>query len=247
MNDEQLKEILELHEKWLRKEEDGVRANLRHANLRGANLRHSNLRGANLSGANLSGANLRVVNLSGADLRDVNLSGANLIAADLSGANLISANLSCADLTGADISYADLRDSNLGGANLRDAVLLSADLKGVKYDERTGFFALQCPESGSFTAYKKAKDYVVELLIPKTAKRSSATSRKCRANKAKVVAIYNLDRTKSNITEVRSNHDYLFIYEIGKTVSVKNFDDDRWNECSTGIHFFITFDEAKNY
>ena len=28
---------------------------------------------------------------------------------------------------------------------------------------------------------------------------------------------------------------------------VKDFDDDRWNECSTGIHFFITRDEAVMY
>jgi len=46
---------------------------------------------------------------------------------------------------------------------------------------------------------------------------------------------------------VESNHDSKFVYEVGKTVEVTNFDEDRWNECSTGIHFFITRREAELY
>ena len=60
---EALAEKLELHTKWLRDEEGGVRANLRGANLRGADLSEANLSWANLSGADLSEADLR-----GADL-----------------------------------------------------------------------------------------------------------------------------------------------------------------------------------
>lgn len=45
-----MKEILELHIKWLNSEKDGVRANLS-----GANLRYANLSGANLSDADLRG------------------------------------------------------------------------------------------------------------------------------------------------------------------------------------------------
>jgi hypothetical protein len=47
--------------------------------------------------------------------------------------------------------------------------------------------------------------------------------------------------------EIESNWDNNFIYKVGKTIEVKNFDENRWNECSAGIHFFMTFDEAKNY
>ena len=95
-----LTEILEQHALWLRTAgSEGVRANLRGANLSGADLR-----GANLSGANLSGANLRGANLSGADLRGANLSGADLRGANLSGADLSGANLRGANLSGADLS-----------------------------------------------------------------------------------------------------------------------------------------------
>ena len=53
-----LKQILELHKKWLNDEDGGKRANLRGANLCRANLRGADLRGANLRGADLSGADL---------------------------------------------------------------------------------------------------------------------------------------------------------------------------------------------
>ena len=58
-----LKQILELHKKWLNNEGGGKRADLSGADLRsaylgGADLRRADLSGADLSGANLSGANL---------------------------------------------------------------------------------------------------------------------------------------------------------------------------------------------
>lgn len=177
---------------------------------------------ADLSGANLCGANLR---------------GANLSWADLSGANLRGANLSGADLRRADLSGADLRGANLRGANLREVI----------YDENTAFFALCCPEEGSFIGFKKAGRKIIKLQIPKSAKRSSATTRKCRCSKAKVLSITEIDGSDSGITEIRSDLDESFIYKVGETVSVSNFDENRWNECSTGIHFFITRDEAVRY
>lgn len=95
MNNEELKKVIELHKKWLKGEENGVRANLSGADLRDANLSGAYLSGANLSGADLSGANLR-----GADLRCAYLSGANLKGVDLRGAYLSGANLdySCLSL-----------------------------------------------------------------------------------------------------------------------------------------------------
>ena len=86
MNKEQIKEILDLHKKWLGNEQGGSRADLSGADLRGADLRGANLRGADLRGANLIDANLRGADLSGADLRGANLSGADLRGADLSDA-----------------------------------------------------------------------------------------------------------------------------------------------------------------
>ena len=148
----------------------------------------------------------------------------------------------CADLRGAN-----LRGANLRGADLRGADLSKANLANIRYNNKTSFFALQCPEEGSFVGYKKARDKIVKLLITEDAKRSSATTRKCRCSKAKVLSITNLDGSDSKCVYVRSNYDSNFIYTIGEMVEVSSFDENRWNECSTGIHFFITRDEAVQY
>ena len=213
-------------------------ANLRYTDLRGANLKSAYLRNVNLGCADLSGADLRNANLWNADLRYTNLSGANLGCVNLSGANLKSADLKDVNLGCANLSGADLGCANLSGTNFWDA-----DLSCVK----NIFFPMACPEKGSFIAFKKAGYYIIELFIPSNAKRCSATSRKCRCSKAKVISITTPSGDKTNITEVHSNYDPNFIYKLGEYVEVKNFDENRWNECSTGIHFFITRQEAVNY
>ena len=141
---------------------------------------------------------------------------------------------------------ADLSDVNLSHANLMGANLNLTVLNNVKYDEYTAFFNLQCPEEGSFIGYKKARGKIVKLLIAEDAKRSSATTRKCRCSKAKVLSITNKENTKE-YHKVDSDYDKDFVYKVGKIVEVKDFDENRWEECSTGIHFFLTRDEAVNY
>ena len=162
----------------------------------------------------------------GADLRDANLCGA-----DLRGSNLRCANLCDADLRDADLRGADLRGTDLRGANLRDA-------KGCY---------LSCPTEGSFIGWKKASGHIVKLRIPEDARRSSATGHKCRCDKAYVMEIQNMDGTKATEDTVRSDHDKNFVYTVGATVEVPDFDDNRWNECAPGIHFFIDRREAVEY
>ena len=178
-------------------------------------------------------ADLRNANLRNADLQDADLRGIDLRRADLRGANLCGACLCDADLRGID---------------LRRANLYGADLSGAK---NVPYIPMVCPEEGDFIGWKKAegnKDKViVKLRIPSDAKRSSATTRKCRCSKAEVIAIYNLDGTEEGETTCHSDYDNSFIYEVGKTVEVTNFSEDRWDECAKGIHFFINRQEAIDY
>ena len=191
------------------------------ADLRDADLRDADLRGANLCDANLCDANLR-----GANLRGANLRGANLRDADLRGA----------DLRDADLCYANLCYANLCGANLCGANLCGA--KGTY---------MACPTDGSFIGWKKASGYIVKLQIPEDARRNSAGGEKCCCDKAYVVEIQNMDGTKADIDTIHSNHDTNFVYTVGATVEVSDFDGDRWNECATGIHFFIDRRAAVEY
>ena len=247
MNNEELKQIIENHRHWLDEDVDGWETMC--ANLNGANLRDANLKGANLRFADLSDANLEGADLIEADLRDADLRGADLKGTDLKGANLESANLKGAYLKGANLNGANLRDANLRGANLsgadlRNAILLNATLSDAK---NVPYIPMICPEKGSFFGYKKASDKIIKLYIPEDAKRSSATTRKCRCDRATVLAIYELDGSISNATEVPSTRDFNFIYRINKEVVVDDFDEERWRECSTGIHFFMQRQEAIDY
>ena len=235
----ELKIVLERHALWLRNDPNGIRANLCWADLCGADLCGANLSRANLSRANLSGADLSGADLCGANLSRADLRGADLSDANLSRANLCGANLSRADLRGADLSDANLSRANLCGANLR-----GADLCGAKNVN----CPLTCPEKGSFIGFKKVRgNYIVELEILADAMRSSATGRKCRCSKAKVVSITNPDGSNAEETSACSGWDLNFVYSVGEVVEVKDFDTNRWNECAPGIHFFITRQEAVDY
>jgi hypothetical protein len=182
---------------------------------------------ANLSYANLNSADLSYANLSSANLSWANLNYATLNSADLSSANLNYATLNSADLSSANLSWANLRWANLRYAKNIPAII-AAQL-------------LVPPEEGPFIGWKKCKDdVIVKLLIPRRAKRSSATSRKCRASEAIVLQVIGAEIGLSM-------HDCMTTYSKKAVVKPDSFDEDRWNECSNGIHFFITRAEAEAY
>ena len=214
--------------------------------------------GADLSGADLCGANLSGADLWGADLRGANLRGADLCGAYLCGAYLSDANLRGADLSDAYLSGADLSDAYLSGANLSDANLRGANLRGADLSGAKNIPALTIaktsiiPDEGDVIGWKKAPaqdgtQVIVKLLIPTDAQRSNSTGRKCRASKAKVLDIQDMNGNSLNDTIAHSSHDEGFTYKVGETVQVDDFDTNRWNECAPGIHFFITRIEAVNY
>lgn len=128
------------------------------------------------------------------------------------------------------------------------ADLSEADLRYANLSEAKIVYPIACPEKGSFTAFKKVRgNFIVELEIPGDALRCSATSRKCRCSKAKVISITNIDCSAADVDTVYSKHDGVFAYRVGDIVKVDDFDPDRWHECAPGIHFFITRQEAVDY
>ena len=215
---------------------------LEYTDLRGAYLENADLRGADLRWADLRGANLRGADFKGADLRDVYLG-----YADLRGAYLENADLRGADLKWADLSEVDLRGADLRGADFKGADLRGADLSDIYYSVYTSFLTSQCPTDGSFIGWKRLDKYIVKLKICEDADRSSSTSIICRCSKAEVLEIQNIDGSIADITEICSSHDKTFIYKVGETVEVKDFDKCRWNKFSNGIHFFIDRNMAVAY
>ena len=195
--------------------------------LRGVNLRGADLRGANLEDANLENANLRDANLGWADLRGASLEGANLGWAYLGGADLEGANLKGADLKGAD-----LKGANLKGADLKGADLKGADLKGAALPH------FQIPQEGSLIVWGKKNGTLVKMSVPPSARRTATpVGRKCRAEFVFVI--------EGEAVVSRGYHKTHYI--PGKLTYPDDYDADIRVECTNGIHFFLTKEEAEEW
>jgi hypothetical protein len=179
-------------------------------------------------------ADLHAADLFGADLRGADLYGANLFGADLRGANLYGANLCGANLYAADLCGADLCGANLYAADLHGAKNTALPIARMQF----------IPTEGAFIGWKKCRDgAIVKLGISKDAKRSHGSGRKCRCSMAKCLAIWRADGTETDAAV--SLHDENFVYRVGKVITPSGFDEDRWNTCGEGLHFYITREEAE--
>ena len=232
VNGKQLSDILENHKKWLLSQ-GGERANLQKADLRNANLRNADLWNANLWKADLRNANLQKADLRNANLQDANLWNANLQKANLQNADLWNANLQIADL-----QKAYLQNANLQNANLRDAKETSLIIARTYV----------APETGAYIGWKKCNNgVIVKLQIQDNSERSNATGRKCRARYVIDLGHYDRDRNAlpDNHIAITDTYNERTEYKKGKEVHCHEWDDNRWNECSGGIHHFITRAEAE--
>ena len=227
---------------------------LNYANLSDARLVNSNLCHADLSGAIIINSDLRKSDLNNAifrracliysNLSYANLTEACLISANLDYANLIGSNLHCANLTDASISNVKLSDANLNDANLYNANLSGTNLIEAK---NVPHIPMGLPD-GEFIGWKKLSNGIIaKLKILADSKRSKATTEKCRCDKALVLEFQNKDGSKSDITEYTSVKYAECTYKVGEIVHADAWDENRWNECSHGIHFFIDRQTAVNY
>jgi hypothetical protein len=157
---------------------------------------------------------------------------ANLRFADLRNVDLTNANLRYADLRGADLRLVDLRNADLRNANLEYAHLKDANLENAMLPNFQ-----KCPDKGiEFKGYKKLDDEsVIEVIIPSHADRTSClASNKCRASSMIV--------STEGVSQY--NHDYR--YKIGENFP-DLYDPDIRIDCTHGLHFFMTCEEAKKY
>ena len=224
---EELDKIIEQHKHWWNEDCEGWEG--MKANLRGANLWCADLRDANLRDADLRDANLRGADLWGADLRDANLRGADLWGADLCGADLWGADLRDANLRGANLRDADLRDANLRGANLWCADLRDAEKM------RLGRILTE-----PLTGYKKTREgVVITAEIPAGAIVFCINGKKCRTNRAKIT-----DMEGREI--LHSQYDNSFEYRLGQEIEIKDFNLMYNVECASGFHFFENKEDAEN-
>ena len=187
--------------------------------------------------------NEKYVEIDYADLENADLRSANLCYANLENADLYNANLCYANLDNADLRSANLGSANLENANLYNADLRSANLENANLDKKELIRKGKIQDK-KVIVYKKCHNKIVTLQLQIGSIVFSINNKKCRTNKVKVIAI---DDDKTEGLTIESDRDNSFIYEVGKMVEVKNFDLMYNAECSTGIHFFWTKEEAESY
>ena len=148
--------------------------------------------------------------------------------------NLISVNLQNANLQNADLQRTNLRRADLRRAYLQEASLQDVNLQDANIIDAI-FSPFQIPE-GELIVYKRIKEMLIQLRIPREAKRTAClVNRKCRAEYAIVENIaYSIE------------HKGCF-YAIGKKVIPDGYDDDIRVDCTYGIHFFLTKEEAEKW
>ena len=170
ISEQELKDILDKHGKWLRSEKDGERANLRSADLRHANLRHADLRSADLRHADLRSADLRHANLRHADLRHADLRHADLSHADLRHADLSHADLRHADLSHANLSYAiGFKFLPLQIINTKYFITIFDDhvtwgCRKMTFDELKAFKFKSCWSNWEEDEFKSNKKIITEMI-----------------------------------------------------------------------------------
>lgn len=186
---------------------------------------------------------------------NLDLSNLSFRRADLYKALFENSNLRGCNFRRANLERVSFRNANLENASLKEANLFQANLNGaildrIKVNEQTKFFHPICPDEGSIIGYKKVSVNdrmwaIAKLLIPTDAKRNSATTYRCRASKAVILEIEREDGRL--LDKAYSNRNNEFVYKVNQTVSVDDFDENRWHEASTGIHFFLSKEIAKLY
>ena len=165
------------------------------------------------------------------------------------------------------------RCSFLKGALFKDCKLMYYDVTLIVQDctfhkfcieEHTiDFLALSikqnCPSHGGFVGWKYVKGrynglaipLVAKLYIPADAKRVNGcgSERKCRCNRAKILEYYRAEDMKPICPDyVVSGYNKAFVYPgVGEYVVPDSYDDSVFAECSHGLHFFLTLEEALMY
>ena len=173
-----------------------------------------------------------------------------------------------------DFSKCDMKKITFKGCSFYNCDFKEAELPPFFYPTtmedcvNVPYMPMACPEEGEFVGYKIASseqmtntmpgiimpyenlghaNVLVTLKIPADARRSSSGGRKCRCDKAKVIGLEFFGKGFEDANVAYSKFDARFEYRVGKEISVPFFDENRWNECSTGIHFFINRKEALQY
>ena len=227
-------------------------ADFRSANFNSADFSLADFNSANFSFANFYSADFSFADFNSADFYSANFYSTNFSSASFYSANFNSANFSFADFNSANFIFANFNSADFSSANFSSANFSSASFSYADFrsaDFKNSIFNYRItPETGKFIGWKKAQGKIIKLEIQKAENVSGGlVGRKLRTDKVKVLEIQDKEGKKLDLKSISSDYNEKFIYNVGKIITEKDFKKDDKIECSEGIHFFITRDEAVRY
>lgn len=214
-------------------------------------LRFASFKGATIADVHFvecdcKAAELMCSSISYTEIKDCIFTAASFKLARISYTRIKNTNFDYAFFKAAEFQCGYMVDCDLNESDIAHTYFHGLSVKDAKNIPHVG---MKCPSHGSFIAWKackhRRKNVIVKLLIPEDAKRISFTSLKCRADKAVVLEIQDADGNKLDFKTARSLMDPSFVYTVGGTVYPEHpLNEDRFEECSSGIHFFVDRDIA---
>lgn len=261
---EEFNEILKKHMLWLKDNSKGKQADLsgvdlsnvkwkypislKQANLRESRINNAFLLGSNLEGINLEGATILNSDLSASNLKRANLEGAVIYNSSFYGVELNGANLKNVSFgapyfcplnfvsTKANFSNADFRGSFLENVDFTDVVL-----EGAIFDEKEKYRQGVILEKNIKGYINISDDIKISLEIPKGAIVFGIDGKRLRTNKAKVLEIIGSEKKKIYEKTNLIKEDNL-VFEVGKTINIKNFSLIYNEEDGKGLYFYLEKD-----
>ncbi|MFA5154541.1 MAG: DUF5758 domain-containing protein [Clostridia bacterium] len=230
--------------------------------LKQATFIHCKFSRAKLPGALLSDTTLTGVNFYQCDLRGVYWVDSRWNAVGLNSCNLGEA----------DLCNVFMRSTVIKGGSLTYASALDADMRGTRFSPReylhfdvchalfTGAIlpddfdvsklvtncltlGLAPAPEGELVMWGWKSGHLVEMLVPREAKRSWATTPKLRAE---YVVTLSIDDDDVPGVYLQCHHDRFgdTRYTVGEITRCHEWDSCRWHECSGGIHGFLWREDA---
>ena len=200
-----------------------------------------------LTGAKFSGCDLTHVIFENCDLTDATFINANLVGAEFFNCK-VSCNIICIDDLNLKIPTL-LYDNQLrADYNFYDSdnneIYILRNIQRYVYTEHQELVGYKIVESED----SPRKILLCKLLIPSYAKRIIIENGKCRCDIAKVLRLYTRNGEDfQGKAKPFIQRDSKLRYEVGKNVFADSYDDCIYIECSGGIHFFMTEQEARKF
>lgn len=151
---------------------------------------------SNLDQINFNKASISATDFVLAVVSDTTFNRSDIVKVNFTNSQIHASSFNFANITGSTFNYATLNKVCMYMSGIWNTIFENVKCYRCIINDvdsnRIPYVSLACPSEGSFIGWKVVDGCLIKLLIPEDAKRSSATTHKCRCDKAKVLEITDL-------------------------------------------------------